>query len=129
VDDAITVTVPARADFVHILRTVVAGVAARLDLTVDDIDDLRLLVDEAASALLARRPGAERLTVRVEPAAGRLTAVAWTSPPEPQTPSLRLESTLAWQVLSALADEVGIVMVDGTPAITFAKLVPERSRS
>jgi serine/threonine-protein kinase RsbW len=107
----------------------VAGVAARLDLSVDDIDDLRLLVDEAASALLARRPGADRLTVRVEPKPERLEAVTWTSPPDADPPSLRLEDTLAWQVLTALADEVRVTAMDGAPAIMFAKRVPERTRS
>jgi serine/threonine-protein kinase RsbW len=122
-NDAITVTVPASANFIHVIRSVVAGVAARMDLTVDAIDDLRLLVDEAASALLARRPAAERLAVRIEPGAELLSVVASTYPPDGASPDLRLEDTLAWHVLSALADHVGVTTVDGGPAIAFAKRV------
>jgi serine/threonine-protein kinase RsbW len=118
------VTIPASVDFIHVLRTVVAGVAARMDLTVDGIDDLRLLVDEAASALLAGRPAAERLSVRIEPGAAQLTIVtSASSPADGASSALRLEDTLAWQVLTALADEVFVTTVDDGPAIAFAKRI------
>jgi hypothetical protein len=56
--DAITVTVPARAEFLHLIRSVVASVAARRDLSIDAIEDLRLAVDEAcASCCVEARPG------------------------------------------------------------------------
>lgn len=122
-DEAITVTVPASTDFVHILRTVVAGVAARMNLTVDAIDDLRLLVDEAASVLLSRRSGAEHLRVRIEPGADLLRVVTSSAPAGGSSLPPRLQDTLAWQVLSALSDEVNLTSEDGTPAIAFAKRV------
>ena len=38
----LNVRIPARADYVHVLRSVLAAVAAREKLSVDDIEDLRL---------------------------------------------------------------------------------------
>jgi anti-sigma regulatory factor (Ser/Thr protein kinase) len=49
-------TVPARAEFVHVLRTVVAAVAARLDLPYDALDDLRMAVDARLSSGYVRLP-------------------------------------------------------------------------
>lgn len=52
---------PADAAYLSVLRTTTAALAARLDLSVDDVEDLRIAVDEAASLLLAPgslRPGA-----------------------------------------------------------------------
>ncbi len=127
-DDAITVTVPASTDFVHILRTVVAGVAARMNLTVDAIDDLRLLVDEAASVLLSRRVRTEHLRVRIEPGADQLRVVTSSAPADAASLPARLQETLAWQVLSALADDVQLTTEDGSPGIAFAKRVQPQSR-
>jgi serine/threonine-protein kinase RsbW len=44
--------VPATPGSVQILRNVVAGVAARLDMPIDQIEEVRLAVTEAASLLL-----------------------------------------------------------------------------
>ena len=45
--DTIAISVPARAEFLHVVRTVVGSVAARCNLTIDAIEDLRIAVDEA----------------------------------------------------------------------------------
>ena len=46
---------PADGAYLSVLRTATAGLAARLDFTLDDIEDLRIAVDEACAMLLARR--------------------------------------------------------------------------
>src|SRR3972149_464992 len=62
--DAVHVAIPARAEFLHVLRSVTGAVAGHLLLTLDDIDDLRLAVDEACERLLSL-PGTPR-TIRLE---------------------------------------------------------------
>ncbi len=49
---AVSVDVPAIPGFVQVLRNIAAGVAARLDMPIDQIEELRLAVTEAASLLL-----------------------------------------------------------------------------
>jgi serine/threonine-protein kinase RsbW len=56
--------VPASTAFVAVLRSVTAGLAARCDLTLDEIEDLRIAVDEASALLVPlAAPDAELATV------------------------------------------------------------------
>lgn len=49
---AVTVTIPANPVFVGLLRSACAHVAAVADLTLDEIEDLRIAVSEAATLLI-----------------------------------------------------------------------------
>jgi serine/threonine-protein kinase RsbW len=49
---AVFAEVPATPEFVQVLRNIAAGVAARLDMPIDQIEEVRLAVTEAASLLL-----------------------------------------------------------------------------
>src|SRR6478735_3271011 len=50
--DTVDLRVPADPAYLAVLRTATAGLAARLDLTLDEIEDLRIAVDEACALLL-----------------------------------------------------------------------------
>lgn len=114
----ISVTLPARSEFVHVVRSVVATIAARLDFSVDEIEDLRLVVDEACGQLLGV-PGSATLTLKLIPAPRFLTLVVSTDasyswPPQGQ-------NALAWEILSALSDESTFEELDGGPTIKLGK--------
>ena len=47
-------TAPADGADLSVLRTATAGLAARLDFTLDEIEDLRIAVDEACAMLLVQ---------------------------------------------------------------------------
>ena len=47
--DQVTVRMPAEGAYLSVLRTATAGLAARLDFTLDEIEDLRIAVDEACA--------------------------------------------------------------------------------
>ena len=49
----VVVSVPARPEFMQLLRAAVGSVAARVDFTYEAIDDLRIAVDEACARILA----------------------------------------------------------------------------
>jgi serine/threonine-protein kinase RsbW len=128
----VTVSVPARPDFIHVLRSVIAAIAARADFTFDSIDDMRLAVDEASAQLLAFAAPASSLTLRIILSEeGGLEVVASTDadistavwPPE------GAERTLTWQVLSALADEARFERLDSGPALRLWKRRAEASRA
>ena len=52
-DDVVQLTVPADGGYLGVLRTATAGLAARLQFALDEIEDLRIAVDEACAMLLA----------------------------------------------------------------------------
>jgi hypothetical protein len=52
IEDAVEIRLPADSAFLSVLRTATAGLAARLDFTLDEIEDLRIAVDEACAMLL-----------------------------------------------------------------------------
>ncbi len=98
----VTLEVPAQAEYVAVLRAAAGAIASRLEFTLDDIDDLRILIDEAASLLLTS--GAEgTLHCEIETADEtihfRLRAQLAA---EAATP----EEGFAWSILRALAHEV-----------------------
>ena len=74
----INVTVPARPDFLHVVRSVTASVAARLDLGYDDIEDLRIAVDEACAQLLSASGQASQINLIITPSEGQVEVVVCT---------------------------------------------------
>jgi serine/threonine-protein kinase RsbW len=89
--------------YLSVLRTATASLASRLDFTIDDIEDLRIAVDEACAMLLVQAvPGAELECSFV--LNGTSIEVAVTVPTlDGEQPS---RETFAWTVLTALAGEV-----------------------
>jgi anti-sigma regulatory factor (Ser/Thr protein kinase) len=61
VSDEITLVVPAQEDFRSIVHLVIGGLAVRLDLTMDALEDLQVALD----ALLSRRDDEGDVVVRV----------------------------------------------------------------
>ena len=117
----VTVKVPAQPDFVHVLRSVVATVAARSNFTYDEIDDLRLAVDEACAQLLALPGPATVLSVRLTPVDGGLVVVTTIDAEGQSWPPEGAEHTLTWQILAALTDETRFEALDGAPALRLTK--------
>ncbi|WP_295661612.1 anti-sigma factor [uncultured Nocardioides sp.] len=91
---------PASGAYASVLRTTTAGLAARLDFTIDDIEDLRIAIDEASSMVLPDADPDSDLTCHYYLAPQRMTievSVRSAAPPEPDLDSF------TWQVLSTLA--------------------------
>jgi serine/threonine-protein kinase RsbW len=101
--DVVVLRLPADGSYLSVLRTATAGLASRLDFTIDDIEDLRIAVDEACAMLLAHAvPGAD-LTCEFELNEGVLRVAVSVQTSDGEQPS---RDTFAWTVLSALAGEV-----------------------
>ena len=110
---------PADGAYVAILRTATAGLAARIDFTLDDIEDLRIAVDEACAMLLSQAvPGADlECAFALEAESMRVAVSVLTQ--DGQEPS---RDTFAWTVLSALAGDVDSKAdVDNRVTITLHK--------
>jgi serine/threonine-protein kinase RsbW len=116
--DHVELRVPASGAYVSVLRTAAAGLAARLDFTIDDIEDLRIAVDEACAVLLPLADIDARLTARFDLEPGHLQ-VAVSVPSSATEPPNR--NTFAWTVLTALAGEVDARVDDGRVILTLRK--------
>ena len=100
--NTIDLAVPANPDYVGLIRSTAAHIAAHADLTIDSIDDLRLAIDEAFAVLIAHKPDGGAVTIRFTIHADRL-AIELTGPAGSPPPD---KSSFAWTVLSALVHEV-----------------------
>jgi serine/threonine-protein kinase RsbW len=111
--DRVELRVPADPAYLAVLRTASAGLAARMDFTLDEIEDLRIAVDEACALLLGGADDRGR-TGDAGNGAGELRAVfdvdADVLAVRVTGPAARLpeRSNFAWAVLEALAGEIEI---------------------
>lgn len=122
VADPVRVTVPAREDFVAVLRAVATAVAGRVLLSFDDVADLRLVVDEACARLLAAGTGSTCLLLDLRALPEGFEVVVWSDAPAIDPwPPVDLEDSLGWRVLVALSDRVSFERRDGGPAIRILK--------
>jgi serine/threonine-protein kinase RsbW len=119
----INVTVPARPDFLHVVRSVTASVAARLDLGYDDIEDLRIAVDEACAQLLSASGQASQINLIITPSEGQVEVVVCTDGDVREWPPAGVEASLIWQILGGLTESPSFERFDGKPGMRLVKTV------
>jgi serine/threonine-protein kinase RsbW len=107
---------PADGAYVSVLRTLTAGLAARLDFTIDDIEDLRIAVGEACALVLPEADPLSDLTGRFLMAPGRLSVAVAVSASSPAAPDY---DSFAWQVLTTLASEATMTASGGELVVTL----------
>ena len=101
--DVVVLRLPAAGAYLSVLRTATASLASRLDFTIDDIEDLRIAVDEACAMLLTQAMAGADLECRFELTADAIDVAVSVLTLDGQEPS---RDTFAWTVLTALAGEV-----------------------
>lgn len=112
----VALRVPADGAYVSVLRTMTAGLAARLDFTVDDIEDLRIAVGEACALVLPEAtPGGDlEADFRLTPGTLTITVSVPTDGPH-----VADEDSFAWQVLTTLASDASAATHDSRFEVTF----------
>jgi serine/threonine-protein kinase RsbW len=111
------VRVPAESAYVAVVRMATAAIAARLDFTLDDIEDLRMAVGEALSLALAGAVPDGDLTAAYYLSPDRIEVhvsadTTDTTPPD--------DSSFAWQVLNSIAHDVSAEVTDGRVVLRLA---------
>ena len=96
--------IPASGAYLAVARAAATGLAAQLHFTYDQIDDLRIAVDEACTQLMARRGSAETIRLAYHLDGAELCVEASVEADDRGGPLER--DTFAWQILTALSDEV-----------------------
>ena len=118
-DDVVVLVVPADGSYLAVLRTATAGLAARLQFTLDEIEDLRIAVDEACAILLSVAPADTEVTSQFEVTDSALSIDV--SVPVSGHATLPGGNSFSWQVLTALAGEVSAESNGGRAAIRLTK--------
>jgi serine/threonine-protein kinase RsbW len=118
-DPSVTLQIPAQGAYVALIRAAVSAMCARLEFTIDRIDDVKLAVDEAAALLLEDAPPSVNLNVTFTPDPPDGLMVRMTCPTI-HGRSLERDS-FTWTVLTALVDDVvATVGPDRTMTVTLA---------
>lgn len=118
--ETISINIPASPEYLKVVRLVVAGLASRLGFTIDDIEDLKIAVDEL-SAYLTGAQGREgtldigfdlhddRIDIRGN---GRFTAGT----------KVRTDLTeMSKMILETVVDEAALEQTDGMPTFRLSK--------
>lgn len=114
--DEVCLSLPADVGYVAAIRLTAAGLAARCELTVDEIEDLRLAVDEACGLVLAHAHSDVVLSVSFELSVG--VVVVEVSVPGSGEIDMR---GLSWIVLGELATSVADVSGAGRVGLALSK--------
>jgi serine/threonine-protein kinase RsbW len=110
--------IPADSAFLAVLRTATAGLAARLDFTLDDIEDLRIAVDEACAMVLPQAREGSDLTCAFDLSEHSLTVAVSAECDSPKQPS---RDGFAWTVLAALTNSVQADVDGDRLTVTLAR--------
>ena len=118
--DEISLTLPADEAFHRVAHLVVGGLAVRLDLTFENLEDLELALD----ALLERSGESEAVTVRVRVLDGELhTIIGPFTSVRAELEGGRDDSLNLRRILSTVCDRVEIVERDGGQWVELVKRV------
>ena len=74
-DGQLQLRIPSRAEWVSVARLAVAGIAHRIEATIDEVEDLKLAVAEACTNCIQHAQGNDEVLVTFEIAGRRLTMV------------------------------------------------------
>jgi serine/threonine-protein kinase RsbW len=118
-EDEVRLTVPATPEFLRLARVTAAGLASRLGFTLDQVEDLRLAIDELCFTLTGPhgRDGVVQLSYILRDDAlevrgeGQFQAAS--------APAVALE--LSELILTALVDEHQVSSHDGRPGFRLVK--------
>lgn len=94
---------PAESAYVAVLRMTTAGLAARLDFTLDDIEDLRMAVGEACALVLENADHGGDLHAAFDLSDGSIRVSVSADSLSEADPDI---DSFGWQVLTALTSEV-----------------------
>ena len=114
----VTLRVPPLADHVTLLRTVVSGIAARRDYTLEQVDDLRMAVEEAAVQLLRHGNGSPLvLNATIEEDALLIELSTTTASDE----TVFDPSSFSWMILQALTDRLSTAVEGNAASLRLVK--------
>ena len=117
-DTEVRLAVPATPEFLRLARLTVAGVASRMGFTYDEVEDLRIAIDELCFALVGTNGREGSIELRYSVHADDLVVVGIGAFADPIAPTL---SSLSRQILSAVVDEHEVAATERGPTFRLRK--------
>jgi hypothetical protein len=117
-DAMVTLTIPADAAYIRLARLVATGFVTQMGATVADLDDVRTVVDELCSLLLAHSGPDDQIAVTLGGNDGVLRASAAAPARRPWEPD-----ELSEGIVRVLADEYRVEHLDGRIELVVDKTV------
>lgn len=114
--EIVSLTLPAQTSYVSLARTLAAAMAARADLPIDQLEDIRLAVDEAVSLLISDTAESNAITCTFAQQGSALDITVSAATSSGATPPT---TGFSWTVLSALVDDVKATSDDGIVTIAL----------
>lgn len=118
--DTISLSIPASPEYLRVVRLVAAGLASRLGFTVDEIEDLRIAVDELSAYLTGAqgRDGSLQIDFALGDDSLEITGIATLAPGQ----KVRAELTeLSKAILGTVVDSASLREHDGKPGFALTK--------
>ena len=118
--ETVTIKIPASPQYLQVARLVAAGLASRLKFTIDDIEDLKIAVDELAAYLtgVQGRDGTLEINFNVTDDGIEITGAGHFEPGH----KVRTDLTeFSRQILETVVDSASLQNTDGTPTFSLAK--------
>ena len=125
--EEVRLVVPATPEFLRLARVTATGLASRLGFTYDDVEDLRLAIDELCFALIGSKGKDGTVTLRyaMPDDALEIEGVGSFAGGSPGNGAPVL-SDLSKQILGALVDEYEVFVAGGgEPSFRLRKARPE----
>ncbi len=119
--DEVRLVMPADPEFLRLARVTAMGLASRLSFTIDEIDDLRIAIDELVFGLIGSRgrSGTVALQYSLREKGLEVAGTAAFDDVDSGSPGM---SELSQLILDAVTDEHSIeTNGDGTPSFRFVK--------
>lgn len=106
VQDEIRLAVPATPEFLRLARVTASGLASRLKFSYDEVEDLRLAIDELCFVLIGSRGRPGTVDIRYAVRSDALEVVGVGNFDDDQTDPMLV--SFSRQILAALVDEYAV---------------------
>lgn len=118
--DTISLSIPASPEYLRVVRLIAAGLASRLGFTVDEIDDLRIAVDELSAYLTGAqgRDGSLSIDFTLDGDTLSIRGIADLKPGQKVRDQL---TELSKAILGTVVDQAALADQDGKPGFTLTK--------
>jgi serine/threonine-protein kinase RsbW len=122
--DVVQLQIPAKAEWVAVARLAAAGVASRLDFSVEDIEDVKLAIAEACTICIRRGVAGGRIEIVTEAGpAGLRAIVRGEAGNQRQLTVADADDALALVIVESLMDSVHLRSEGGSSIVEMVKRV------